>query len=203
MPLNMLNEGGGTAFIRFSSDENAWLRSSEGGGLEEVETPFAVLIDIENVQLGWLKLSGGRDWQPWPNNDPTNTPKPSDAHKQGFSVKMYSTKVFGDEHLREFCASGTGTNMFIKKLYDECEATGEFGKGKVPAFKISKSKEKLKIGAGSTRIPPFEIVDWKDRPAEFADNAVAASSTSDATGAAAKSASASNADDDEDFAAEI
>ena len=44
--------------------------------LVEFDPSKGVVIDIENVQLGWLKLSGGRDWVEWPNNDPTNTPKP-------------------------------------------------------------------------------------------------------------------------------
>ena len=168
MPLNFVNEGGGGAFVRFSVEDNEWLRSSEGGDLKEFDPSSGVVIDISNVQLGWLKLSGGRDWVAWPSNDPTQAARPTDQHKQGFMVKMFSPKLFDDEPVRELCTSQTGMNIFIKKLYEECEACPEFAAGKVPAIAITKAKEKMKIGAGSTRVPPFEIKQWVDRPSELA-----------------------------------
>ena len=168
MPLNFVSEGGGGAFVRFSVEENIWLRSSEGGDLKEFDPSSGVLMDIANVQLGWLKLSGGRDWVEWPDNNPTKAERPSDQHKQGFLVKMFSSKLFDDEPVRELCTSQTGMNIFIKKLYEECEGAPEFAEGKVPAIAINKAKEKMKIGAGSTRVPPFEIKKWMDRPSELA-----------------------------------
>ena len=168
MPLNFVNEGGGGAFVRFSVEDNEWLRSSEGGDLKEFDPSSGVVIDISNVKLGWLKLSGGRDWVEWPNNDPSQAARPSDQHKQGFLVKMFSSKLFDDEPVRELCTSQTGMNIFIKKLYEECESAPEFKDGKVPAIAITKAKEKMKIGAGSTRVPPFEIKQWVDRPSELA-----------------------------------
>ena len=169
MPLNFINENAGGAFVRYSVEDNEWSRSSATGDLVEFDPSSGVAMDIEKIQLGWLKLSGGRDWVPWPKNDPQKCPKPSDAHKQGFSVKLYSTKLFEDEPVRELCTSQTGMNMFIRKVYDECEASGNFGKGKLPAIKIYKSKEKQKIGNGSTRVPPFEITKWIERPIALAD----------------------------------
>lgn len=168
MPLQFLSEGSGTAYVRYSVDENEWSQSLAEGGMSPLEYPLDVILDIENVQLGWLKLEGGRDWQPWPNNDPTQLRKPSDMHKQGFSVKMFSTKVFGDEPVREFCANGAGVNMFIKEVYDACEALFKGDqKGKVPAVRITKAPKSLKIGKGTTKVPAFEIMTWVDRPAEL------------------------------------
>lgn len=165
MPLNFVSSGGGSPFIRYSVEDNEWVRSTAEGGLEAVEMEGAtVIVDVENIQQGWLKLSGGREWVEWPNNDPTKCPRPSDAHKQGFSVMFYSSKLFGDEPAREFCTSGTGAIEFIKKLYGEAEKG--FGKGQVPAIKITGST-KVKIGKGNTRIPEFEILKWVDRPDEL------------------------------------
>ena len=195
MPLNFINESTGAAFVRFSVEDNEWLRSSEGGNLVEFDPSKGVVIDIENIQLGWLKLSGGRDWVEWPDNDPTNTPKPSDAHKQAFSVKLYSTKLFDDEPVRELCTSQQGMMMFIKKLHEEAENSGKMGKGEVPAVAIGKSKEKLKIGAGSTRVPPFEIVKWVDRPDELAGDAPAPA----AKAPEPDTSSTQGADDDVEF----
>ena len=199
MPLNFVNEGGGGAFVRFSVEDNEWLRSSEGGDLKEFDPSSGVVVDIANVQLGWLKLSGGRDWVEWPSNDPTQAPRPSDQHKQGFLVKMFSKKLFGDEPVRELCTSQTGMNIFIKKLYEECEASPDFKAGKVPAIAITKAKEKMKIGAGSTRVPPYEIKKWMNRPTELAGGSpVAAAPAPDVS-----TSSTSGADDDVSFDMEI
>ena len=189
MPLNFVNEGGGGAFVRFSVEDNEWLRSSEGGDLKEFDPSSGVLVDIANVQLGWLKLSGGRDWVAWPSNDPTQAARPTDQHKQGFMVKMFSPKLFGDEPVRELCTSQTGMNIFIKKLYEDCEAAPEFKEGKVPAIAINKATEKMKIGAGSTRVPPYEIKKWMDRPSELAGGSPVPPASAPATTSTADAAS--------------
>lgn len=188
MPLNFVSSGGGSPFIRFSVEDNEWVRSTPEGDLTTVEmTSAPVLIDIENIQQGWLKLSGGRDWVEWPNNDPTGVAKPSDMHKQGISVNFYSTKLFGDEATREFCTSGVGALEFVKKLYAACE--DKFGSGEVPVVHITGST-KVKIGKGNSRIPDFEIKGWKPRPDDLGDNdtsptpAAAASDTAQASAAA-------------------
>ena len=165
MPLQMIQGGGGSPYIRFSIEENEWTRSTENG-LEPVDMQSApVLIDITNVQMGWLKLSGGRDWQPWPDNNPMNLERPTDAHNQGFTVKLYSSKLFGDEPVRELCTSQIGLLDFVKQLYDAAEQDENF-KTKVPAVQLGDAP-KRKIGKGSTRTPEFKIVGWKDRPSDL------------------------------------
>ncbi len=195
MSLNFINEKKGGAFVRFSIEENEWLRSSEGGDLKEFDPSGGVIIDIANIQLGWLKLAGGRDWVEWPNNDSTQSARPSSDHKQGFKVTMFSKKLFDDEPVRELCTSQVGMNVFIKQVYEKCEAAPEFKEGKVPAIAIAKAKEKLKMGQGGTRVPPFEIKAWMDRPAELAGGSpVAAAPAPDVS-----TSSASGADDDVSF----
>lgn len=166
MPLETLNSGGGAAFIRFSAELDQWSRSSQSGDLIDISWESPVVVDIENIQLGWLKLAGGRDWIIWPDNDVklAQTLKPSDEYKQGFNVKFYSSKLFDDEPVRELSANGVGIFSFVKAVYDACEK--DFGNGKVPAIKITKSTP-TRIGKGSTKIPNFEIVKWVDRPAEL------------------------------------
>jgi len=162
MPLNFVNSGGGSPFVRFSVEENCWLRSTPDGDLVNVDMESApVVVDIEQIQQGWLNLQGGRDWVEWPGNDVTKCPKPSDAHRQGISVQFYSTKLFGDEPVRELCSSQVGVLEFVKKLYNEAES--KFGNGQVPAIKIGDAV-RVKLGKGGSRIPSFEIVKWVDRP---------------------------------------
>jgi hypothetical protein len=192
MPLSVIQGGGGQPYVRFSIEENEWMQSSENG-LEAFDVKSApILIDVNKVEMGWLKLAGGRDWQPWPDNNPQKLERPSDQHTQGFNVKLYSTKLFGDEPVRELCSSQIGLIDWIKQLYDACEAAPEFAT-KVPAIKFGDAP-KRKVGKGSTRTPEFEIVGWKDRPSEMAGQSEPV--RSDPPAAASSPAAAS---DDEDF----
>lgn len=162
MPLMLASGGSGRPFIRFSIENNEWLMSTEGGEPQEFEWTGPVLVDIEKIQLGWMKLMGGRDFVPWPNNDPS-VPRPGEEYKQAFTVSFYSTKLFGDEPLREFSSSATGCLEFVKELYDEVERAGGFGKEQCVAIKVGKARRE-KIGRGPTKIPTFEIMGYKDRP---------------------------------------
>ena len=167
MPLEFIQETTGNAFIRYMVRDNQWLRSTATGDVEEFDiSEAAVVVDIENIKLGWLKLEGGRDWQVWPNRQPPSPTPPTTEHRQGFSVKFYSTKLFNDERVRELCSSTAGVREFINNLFDEAEKAKEFGSGKVPAVKITDGK-KVKWGKNDSRIPQFEIVKWVNRPDEL------------------------------------
>lgn len=192
MGLNFVSAGGGSPFIRFSVENNEWLMSTGGGELEPVDWSSPVVVDVENVQQGWLKLEGGRDWIEWPNNQPTE--KPSDLYRQGFVLKFYSSKIFDDEPVREFSSSGAGVTEFLKKLYSEAEASGNFASGQVPAIKVLKATS-VRIGKGPSKIPQFEIVKWVDRPSEL--DAAGGEAVAAAPAAPSKPAS------DDDFSDEI
>tara|TARA_Y100001972_G_scaffold90184_1_gene110373 strand:+ start:680 stop:1273 length:594 start_codon:yes stop_codon:yes gene_type:complete len=179
MPLMLPAENTGMPFIRYSSNEDLWSHSTENDGMMDIDMvdgklPSPMIIDIENIDMGWLMLAtGARDWRPWPSVN-EQTEKPSDDYKVGFSVRVYSKKLFDDAPLREFCSSGAGLLMFIKALYNECE--GEFGKGKVPVVQIHKTPT-MKLGKGNTRNPKYEIVKWVDRPEEMLADAPSVEST--------------------------
>ena len=179
MPLMLQSENTGMPFIRYVSNEDLWLHSTKDGDLSEIEMkdgalPSPIIFDMENITMGWLKLAQGlRDWQPFPSiNEPID--KPDEDYKTGFSVMTYSTKLFGDEPVREFCSSGKGVTLFIQRLYNECEP--EFGKGKVPAVKILKTPSQ-KLGKGTSRNVQYEIIKWVDRPAEMLGDAPSVEST--------------------------
>lgn len=196
MPLNVIQEGGGSPFIRYHANEDEWSRSSEGGELEEIEMKGAtVVIDIEEIQMGWLKLDGGRDWVAWPDNDPTKVGKPSDSHNQGGLVTFYSTKLFGDAPVREFCSSAKGVIRWFEKLYAAAEASENWGKGKVPTIKIGKGTS-ITMGKGKSRDIAFEITGWKDRSEIFGSDTVSPSpSTASAAAEPSKSVGSAASDD--------
>ena len=193
MSLNFLSMGSGSPFIRFSVEDNEWTRSSVDGDLIPIDWKSPVVIDIEKIQQGWLKLAGGRDWQPWPDNDPTSVERPSMEHKQGFAVKFFSTKLFDDEPVRELSSSGAGRIEFIKALYKAAEPG--FGEGKVPVVKMLPAV-KVRIGKGPSKIPQFEIVKWINVPDELLEDGPSKTETPAATETAA-------AADDDSFDDEI
>ena len=165
MPLQLATGGGGGAFLRFSIEDNEWLMSGDGDPepVDIVGNP--VFIDIEKVEMGWLKLTGGRDFQPWPNNIPT-IEKPSDEYKQAFQVNFYSSKLFKDEPVRQLSSSAAGLLEFIRSLYNEVELAKKFETGEIPVVKIQPAK-KIRIGRGPTKVPQYQIAGYKPRPEEL------------------------------------
>lgn len=168
--------------------------SAEGGAVEfAFDQP--VVVDIQNVQLGWLLLeAGNRDWQPWPAN--AQQPKPAEGdYKAGFEAQVYSKTMFGDAPVRSYSSNSTGNVMFIQDLYNAAEACPEFNQAMSPVIKITGSKP-IRVGKGNTRVPQFEIVKWVARPDVFGA-AVNKPAPAAAPKPAAKPAPAAPADDDE------
>ena len=197
MPLEISMGGGsGIGFLRFKPMENAWYRSSLDGGMEEFEWEHPVMIDIQNVQLGWLWLAQGvREWIPWPDNK--QTPIPTDGEfKPGASLKFYSEKLFGeDDPVRELCTSTVGVVKFVQALYADTEIQFTKHKGeKVPVVEIDGSKSE-KIGKGQTRIPQYTVKKWADRPDALKD---ADDSSASSVGNVDPQTS-TDTDDDEEF----
>ena len=171
MPL-MLGGGDSKPYIRFSPSINSW-EMSGAEGREEFTWDAPVVFDVHGLQLGWMKIDTmGREWAPWASRD-QRTPQPSEEHKIGFAINVVSSKLFGDEPVREFSANTFGNLMFIQELYNTAEANPEFKSGKVPVVQITGSKAQ-KIGKGTTRIPEFEIKKWVDRPAELGEGSTEA-----------------------------
>lgn len=171
MPLN-LGGGEGKPYIRFSPSIRAWEMSSPEGKTEFTWDAPAV-FDVAGLQLGWLKIDAqGRDWMPWPsitNRLPQPEEKDRDGnptYKLGFRIDVVSTKLFGDEPVREFSANTFGNLTFIQELYNHCEDKEEFKSGKAPVVQITGSTP-MKVGKGNTQIPQFEVKKWVDRPAEL------------------------------------
>ena len=163
MPL-VIPTGEGTGFIRFKPTENAWFMSGPDG-IQEFEWKTAVVVDVENAQLGYLLLAPGiRDWIEWPDNDRTKAEKPEGEYKTAVKVQFFSPKTFGDDDpVRELCTSTVGVVTFIQDLYAAAET--KFKEG-VPVVDIDGSTP-LKIGKGSTRVPQFTIKKFIDRPDEL------------------------------------
>jgi len=188
MPLNLQMGGEGSAYIRFKPTENAWFMSGPDGPTE-FEWSSSVVIDIENVELGWLYLGVGiSEWEPWPDNIKTDRPTEGEF-KVAAKIKLFSKKLFGEDGVRELRSNQAGVMQFIQDLYADAEPN--FQKG-VPVVEITGSNP-VKIGKGSTRIPQHIIKKFVDRPDALA-NGHAAPETGNT-----KADSADADDDDDEF----
>lgn len=195
MPLAIPGGGDAKPYIRYGAAVNSWQMSGVDGKPVEFQFNQPAVFDIQNVQLGWLLLeTGNRDWQPWPDNNPTA--KPQGEYKAGFEVEVYAKSMFGDEPVRSYSSNATGSVMFIQELYNAAEQAPEFAQGKSPVVQITGSKP-VKVGKGNTRIPQFTIVKWIDRPGAFDGEADAAPAPAPKAAAKPAPAPAAAASDDE------
>lgn len=192
MGLDFGSDGGGTSlpWIRHMIEENVWIINDSEGMGDQVrlqsnagELQHPILIDIRNIQLGWLKIgAGGRDFIEWPNNDPKAVARPEEqvmsfgemkpAYSKAFQVMLFSNANFvdGDRQLaplRIWSSSSAGHRAFVEKLYAAAEQSDNFA-SKVPAVQIGKAVFTKEYG-GPTKVHEFEIVDWMDAPQELAE----------------------------------
>lgn len=193
MPLAIPGGGDAKPYIRYQASANSWQMSGVDGKPVEFQFSQPAVFDIQNVQLGWLLLeTGNRDWQPWPDNNPTG--KPQGEYKAGFEVDVYSKAMFGDEPVRSYSSNATGSTMFIQELYNTAEQAPEFAQGKSPVVQITGSKP-IKVGKGNTRVPQFTILKWIDRPGVFDGHDEPAAAPAPAPKAAPAPAAAAAADE--------
>jgi hypothetical protein len=192
MGIDFGNDAVGTSlpWVRHQIEENIWkVNDPEGMGDHIIlkskhgELQYPVLIDIRNIQLGWLKIAnGGRDFIEWPNNDPKAIARPEEkvmsfgemkpAYQRAFQVMVFSKANFvdGDRQLaplRVFSSSSAGHRAFVEKLYEAAEQSEHFA-SKVPAVQIGEAVYTKEFG-GPTKVHEFEIVDWMDAPQELAE----------------------------------
>ena len=60
----MLNTSGGNAFVRYSIEDNMWLKSTPEGEPQDISDPIMsnpIYIDIANVQICLLYTSDAAD----------------------------------------------------------------------------------------------------------------------------------------------
>lgn len=183
MGLNIVNAQSGNfdPYIKFNGKAGRFYIKNEQG--EEVEvTPTSFIADLENIKTGWMMFAAGM--APDKVYDPNlSTPaaRPSDNHKRGFSVRLFS-KAFGG--VVELSGSSMHLNNSINELYDSFEASKQ--EGKVPVVKFLGTTA-MKDKQGTNYKPNFDIEKWVERPAELQQ-----SETQQVQAAASKPSSAVN-----------
>lgn len=181
MALGLSTESGGgdfTPVVKFDARAGRMFRvdrEQDGGGNwntnnVEITNGFTAVMDLENIEVGWLLFAAGvapqltlvKLGQPLP-------PRPSDQHKQGFRMLMKLGKSSGGD-VREIAATSKAVLGSVDELHTAYEAQKSANPGKLPVVALTGSKAIVSTGKGqsSTNYAPiFEIQKWVDRPAEL------------------------------------
>lgn len=133
-------------------------------GEKELTNPEFV-ADFENVEKAWMFYMEGQapDIVKFPDLT-AQVPKPSDDHKLGIILKVYSKNLFGG--LAEFSSNSMLTCSALNELYEKYDQSKSDNAGKLPVVKFTgATPEKGKYGTNYK--PVFEITKWVDRPADF------------------------------------
>lgn len=129
---------------------------------------FKAMIDLENIETGWLNFStgGAPDFKLVPMG--TALPgRPSEQHKNGIRMMLKLSKdCGGDKPIREIAGVAKAFLNAVEKLYDEYEAQRGENPGKLPVIVMDGSTP-IKSGSGDKQstnyMPKFRISGWAPR----------------------------------------
>jgi hypothetical protein len=131
----------------------------------EVELPTKVVIDFENLEVGWISFAptysavmvkAGEKFPAQPTPD----------HKQAVRAKVF----FKEHGLREFSPTSKTVLRVIDKLHDEYLSAADKNAGKMPVISINGTKPvKITTPQGELRfkVPDMVISGWTEAPAAF------------------------------------
>ena len=168
--------------IRFNARDGVFSRADRvmnadgkfSTALSDITGPLAtdgVLIDVANIEIGWIRFEGMVDITTQHHTLGLPGPQPSALHKEGIRLELWLPKAVaeGDQH-REFTHTAGGVKNAVNDLHTawETAAAGDdeiSGGRKVPVVKVTITEFSTKNG--TFRKPSFEISEFVDRPVEW------------------------------------
>jgi len=165
-------------FLKYNAKAGRFYKK-EGDSEVEVQSPVFV-ADFANIKTGWFFYAEGMA----PNvvfDESLTQPaaKPSDKHKRGFKVNIFSKTIF-DGGVAEFASASMHACAAMNDLYTQYEAAANANVGKVAVVKCTGATP-MKDKMGTNYRPVFTIEKWVARPVELdaptTDKPVAATTT--------------------------
>lgn len=163
MSLYQAPTGDGTNFVKFNGKAGRWYVKKDGAEVE-IQNPVFV-ADLANAKRAWMHFQEGMAPNViyFPTHD-AQVAKPSDNHKLGISVMLFSNQLFGGVVKLE--SNSINTCKAISDLYDLYTKSEESKKGMLPVVKVTGATP-VKGNYGTNYAPQFVIEKYIPRPAEF------------------------------------
>ena len=163
MALNITQEGGSyDPYIKWNGKAGRFFIRENDDDKEVVPDQF--ILDFENIKTGWMYFAAGQaPERVWDASLTQPSPRPSENHKRGFSVRFFSKKLGG-----VFELSGNSMHLCaaINDVYNQYEQQKAANTGKVPVIKYAGSIT-MKDKHGTNYKPNFVLEKFIDRPAEL------------------------------------
>jgi hypothetical protein len=172
MGLNITTQSGSfDPWVKFNGKSGRWYIKGADG--EEVEVnPTSFVADFEGIKTGWLWFAAGlAPDRVWDKSIKEAAPKPSENHKRGFSLRLFSQNTFGG--VVDLSSSSMHICNAINELYEAYEAGLAANPGMVPVVKYNGTSA-MKDKHGTNYKPNFSIEKWVARPAAFESDAAPA-----------------------------
>lgn len=130
----------------------------------DITNGFMAVMDLANVEVGWLAYTNqGPNVLLVPLGQPLPA-KPSQDHKQGFRMRIYSKQL----GVREFSATAKAVLGSVDALHNQYEAAAEAKQGMLPVVRLD-GVEVIETqgpkGTNRNYAPKFSIAQWVARPA--------------------------------------
>lgn len=156
-------------YVKYNAKAGRWYRKGESGEVE-VEKPVFV-ADFANIKTGWFYFAAGQaPDRVFDAKIGDFAPKPSDEHKRGFCMNLFSQNSF--DGVAELSSTSQAMCGKINELYEQYEAAPESKQGKLPVIAFIRAHA-VNGQHGTNYEPEFELQKWVDRPAELDEGAAA------------------------------
>jgi len=161
-------DGEFTVYVKYNAKAGRWYTKDDAPNAAEFEVVnMTAVFDIPNLKTGWFLFQAGS--APDKAINPQLSawgPKPSDAHKRGFQINLFSDKnLLG---VREFASTAGSVIEAMNGLYDAWLAAPEATQGKLPVVRCA-GVLPVTGKHGVNYAPVLEIVAWVDRPAQLGE----------------------------------
>jgi hypothetical protein len=164
--LDIGGSGEFTPYLKFNSKANQWSWRGEESEVQLDNPVFA--MDLANIQTAWLRFGEGEAPDRLVDVG-GRAPRPSDRHKRGFIVRVFSRQSFSGAG--EFSSNAIGVCNVVKELHRAYKEQAAGHQGQVPIVHVT-GTDTFKGKFGSNYTPRLEIKTWVARPAEMPDEPV-------------------------------
>lgn len=163
MGLNIVSSGEFKPYCKYNAKSGRWYVKKDEAE-QEIANPTFV-ADFDNIKTGWfLFLEGQAPNIVYDVNLQTPSAKPSDAHKRGFEMDLFSQATFGGVVVMS--AASMHTCSAVNDLYEQYEKERDANKGMLPVVQAVGATP-MKDKFGTNYRPELKILKWIPRPAEF------------------------------------